>query len=75
MEMMFRRCYKLKSLNLENFDTSKVTTFYRMFESCDSLQILDFPNFNIKNAQNVEDAFDCENLEYFNLKILKKITT
>ena len=39
-----------------------------MFESCYSLKILDFPNFNIKNAQNVEDAFDCGNLEYFNLK-------
>ena len=45
---MFRECSSLSSLNLSNFNTSKVTSMNSMF-------------------------YGCENLEYININISKKI--
>ena len=40
MDGMFSRCYKLKSLNLEKFNMSKVTDLSEMFRSCGALQTI-----------------------------------
>ena len=41
---MFSSCKNLNSVNLSNFDTSKMTKMKNMFEDCESLTIIDFPN-------------------------------
>ena len=42
MSWMFYNCSGLTSLNLSNFDTSKVTNMTNMFYECRSLTNLDF---------------------------------
>ena len=36
MDYMFDGCYNLTSINLSNFNTSKVTQFENMFNDCQS---------------------------------------
>ncbi len=60
---MFYNCESLTSLNLSNFDTSKVTDMHLMFYNCESLTSLDLSNFNTSNVTNMHDMFiKCTNL-------------
>ena len=43
---MFSVCRSLTSLDLNNFDTSQVTSMAGMFSECSSLTILDLSNFD-----------------------------
>jgi surface protein len=61
---MFKGCNSLKSLNLSNFDTSKVTDMNSMFEGCYSLVSLDLNDFNTQNVLYMNRMFyNCLNLK------------
>ena len=47
---MFEKCISLISLNLNNFDTSSVTTMDGMFQQCSSLISLDLSSFNTSSV-------------------------
>ena len=40
MNSMFNECYELESLDLSNFNTSKVKNMKRMFYNCNKLKYL-----------------------------------
>jgi surface protein len=71
MESIFENCISLKSLNLSNFNTSKVSDMSGMFEGCESLQYLDISHFStnsLGSQDNLNGAFDLiENSIYLNL--------
>lgn len=50
--MVLTSCEFLKSLDLSNFDTSKVTTMNYMFFSCLELESLDILNFDTSNVKS-----------------------
>ena len=50
MRYMFDGCSSLKELNLNNFNTNKVTNMNFMFSDCKSLEELNITNFSIKNV-------------------------
>ena len=54
---MFAWCNSLTSLDLSNFDTSKVTDMNSMFYYCSSLTSLDLSNFDTNNVTNMSDMF------------------
>ena len=54
---MFNSCNKLTSLDLSNFDTSKVTNMSNMFYYCNKLTSLDLSNFNTSNVTNMSYMF------------------
>ena len=65
---MFNGCSSLTSLNLSNFNTSKVTYMNNMFNGCSSLTSLNLSNFDTSSVINIHDMFNgCVNLEYINL--------
>lgn len=71
MECMFAsdsssNIMKLNSINFgSNFDTSKVTSFYRMFRFCSLIKNIDVSGFNTKSAIDMTGMFDrCNKLEY-----------
>ena len=65
---MFSECYALTSLNLSNFDTSKVTDMSNMFYVCRALTSLDLSNFNTSNVTDMSSMFDsCSKLTSLNL--------
>ena len=47
---MFNKCYKIKVLDLSNFDTSNVTNMGSMFRHCESLKELDLSHFDTSNV-------------------------
>ena len=53
---MFLECYNITSIDLTNFNTSKVTNMQRMFESCCFTNI-DLSNFNTSNVTNMQSMF------------------
>ena len=61
---MFDRCFNLTSLDVSNFDTSKVTNMYCMFANCQKLtEIVGIENFITTNVQNMEGMFaSCHSL-------------
>ena len=63
---LFYGCGNLKTLDLSNFDTSKVIIMSNMFNSCKSLATLDLSNFNtvkIDNMRYMKDMFyNCNKL-------------
>ena len=64
---MFGDCPSLTSLNLSNFDISKVTSMKNMFSSCLSLTSLNLSNF-IVSDKDVNNIFKGSiNLEYINI--------
>ena len=68
MSEMFDGCRSLKSLDLSNFDTSKVTSMECMFRYCDSLTSLDVSNFNTSNVTNMSQMFQsCKSLKSLDL--------
>jgi surface protein len=75
---MFEGCINLTSVNVGDFDTSNVTTMYKMFYGCESLTSIDVSNFDISsifidwNNPDGPHGFNnmfsgCSSLEYVNL--------
>ena len=68
MNYMFASCGKLLSLNLSNFDTSKVTDMNNMFSGCSALFSLVLSNFDTSNVTNMYGMFyGCSQLSSLNL--------
>ena len=68
MDSMFEGCSSLSSLNLSNFDTSKVISMNNMFYLCDALISLDVSNFNTSKVTSMYSMFyDCNLLISLNL--------
>ena len=53
MTGMFSRCLSLKELNLNNFNTNKISNMISMFNGCSSLKELNLNNFNTKNITTI----------------------
>ena len=54
---MFNGCSALKSLDLTNFNTAKVTEMGNMFNGCSALTSLDLTNFNTANVKFMDYMF------------------
>lgn len=60
--------YKGTSLDLSNFDTSKVTSMDCMFAYCENLKILNLKNFNTEKVVDMIGMFyNCKKLMQINL--------
>ena len=65
---MFGDCAKLTSLDVSNFNTSKVTDMSYMFYDCTKLTSLDVSNFNTSKVTNMSYMFyDCTSLTSLDL--------
>ena len=65
---MFTSLKNIISIDLSNFDTSKVESFYCMFQSCTSLKSINLNNVNTSSAKNMNAMFrNCSGLETLNL--------
>ena len=58
MSFMFKGCSALKSLDLTNFNTAKVTDMSFMFKGCSALTSLDLTNFNTANVTYMDNMFN-----------------
>ena len=54
---MFYKCSSLTTLDLSNFDTSKVTNMNTMFTGCSSLVTLNLSNFNTSKVTDMGGMF------------------
>ena len=52
---MFQQCNELISLDLSNFDTSKVNDMVSMFDECNKLEYLNILNFSIQKDCKTEN--------------------
>lgn len=60
---MFNDCNNLVSIDLSNFDTSRIFNMYGMFNDCKSLKSLDLSNFNTRSVHHMGNMFSgCESL-------------
>ena len=61
MEAMFKDCNQLRKLNLQGWDTSRVTSMDNMFSICESLKELNLgSNWNTSNVISMSNMFnDC----------------
>ena len=57
MNAMFSFCRSVTSLNLSNFDTSKVAHLGYMFHHCEKLQYLDISHFSSANLKKIDCMF------------------
>ena len=65
---MFAYCSSLTSLNLSNFNTSKVKSMQGMFNGCSSLTSLNLSNFDTSKVESMWDMFRyCSSLTSLNL--------
>ena len=65
---MFQQCRSLKTLDLSNFNTSKVTGMGSMFIGCSSLTSLDLSSFNTSKVTNMKWMFqNCDSLTTLDL--------
>ena len=68
MDNMFYNCKSLTSINISNFDTQNVESFYHMFRNCTSLTSIDLSNFNTQKVEFYDEMFYyCENLVYIDI--------
>jgi len=69
MSKMFQGCKELESLNLSNFDTSKVNKMNCIFNDCNKLkEIKGIENFKTTNVIDMSKMFQgCNELESLNL--------
>ena len=66
---MFYRCKSLNELNLDNFNTNKVTNMNKMFSECSSLIKLNLKNFKTNNVTDMNYMFSfCFSLTELNLE-------
>ena len=71
---MFYNCLKLTSIDLSNFDTSKVISMKNMFQKCEKLTTLDLSNFNTSLVEYMDKMFEgCINLRYVNIRNFNEI--
>lgn len=56
---MFSSCTSLKFVDFSTLNTSKVISFYRLFEQCYNLTSFDISNFITDSASNFYGMFDC----------------
>ena len=65
MTNMFRYCYQLTSLNLENMNAISALYINNMFYECNSLTYLNLYNFNIPKVKSMSSLFYyCNRLTY-----------
>ena len=65
---MFEACRKLTTLDLSNFDTSRVTDMSYMFSYCSRLISLDLSSFDTSNVTDMSYMFkDCSGLTLLDL--------
>ena len=70
MNYMFLRCTSLITLDLSNFNTSKVTNMSNMFYNCISLTSLDLSNFDTSKVTNMDYMFSsCTSLKKYMYQI------
>ena len=68
MYSTFSHCQSLISINISNFDVSKVTEMQYLFNNCSKLKYLNLPNFSPINITSIESAFrEFKSLIYINL--------
>ena len=69
---LFENCNKIYSIDLSNFNTSKVTDMTCMFNGCNQLKIIKgIEKFNTINVINMEGMFQlCNEIEELNYLIL-----
>ena len=69
MGWMFKDCQNLKSLNLFNFDTRKVTKLNGMFENCFNLKIRGIEFFDTSKVEDMSRMFfNCKSLVNLDIK-------
>ncbi len=82
MSDMFSNCYRVNSLDVAKFDTSKVQNIARMFENCSQLDSLNVSSFDISNATNITGMFsglsgleslDMSNFKFTELAVVQNI--
>ena len=60
---MFQNCSSLTSLDLSNWDVSRVSTMSGMFQGCSKLTSLDVSNWNVSSVTNMRSMFQgCSSL-------------
>lgn len=65
---MFSECYSLRTVDLEDFDTSNITDMSNMFNRCWALTTVDLSGLNTSNVTNMSDMFfNCSSLEAVDL--------
>ena len=65
---MFQGCYKLETLDVGNWNTSKVTAMSTMFGWCHALHSLDLSRWEVSNVVSMQDMFiECTSLVSLNL--------
>ena len=57
MARMFYNCANLTTLDVSNWDTSRVTDMTRVFDDCNNLQSLNVSNWNTSKVTNMEGMF------------------
>lgn len=58
----------IKNLDVSHFNTSKVTTMYQMFHSCENIESINIGNFNTSNVTSMSAMFgNCYKLQSINL--------
>ena len=57
MNEFFWNCKVLTSLDISNFDTSKIKTMYGFFAYCEKLKELDLSHFRTPSCENMEYVF------------------
>ena len=78
---MFSKMNNLKELDLSNFDTSEVTSFYQMFMGASSLKTLDLSGFDTKKVRVMADMFkdmpelETVDLSNFNMSNVEQVGT
>ena len=61
---LFGDLSNLKSIDLENLNTSKAINFQNMFCNCETLENIDISNLNIRNVQSMANMFySCKKLK------------
>ena len=71
---MFYGCSSLTSIDLSNFDVSKITNFEYMFYNCKSLQTINFGSFKLDNAESILRIFtNCISLKSLDLSSFKPV--
>ena len=58
MRSMFNYCENLTSLDLSNFNTSKVTDMYCMFQDSWNIASLDLSSFDFSNVKDADAMLD-----------------
>lgn len=66
---LFNTCQKLKKVNLNDCDVSKVTTMQQTFYYCDNLEELDLKNWSTPSLKNVYQMFSYDKkLKYLDIR-------